>query len=165
MKKNVVFRLSLVLNFLWVFSMVCVAQSKKDIRKHKIKITTETITTFENGKETLRNNQFRRFDKEGQVIEEIDYDKNGKLKTKTLSKYNNLEQKTEETTFDANNKQLVREVYKYDADGEKSEEWHYNEKNELENKSIYTLKNGLKTERKTYDSKGKLIEVKKYGYQ
>jgi hypothetical protein len=158
-------KITVIFKFLFLLSILSFAQSKKDIRKHKIKIITETITTFENTKEVVRNNQYRKFDKDGQIIEEVDYDKNGKIKTKTLSKYNNLEEKTEETVLDANNKQLSREVYKYNVEGEKSEEWHYNDKNELESKSIYTLKNGLKTERKTYDTKGKLIEIKKYGYQ
>ena len=144
---------------------VSFAQSKKYIKKHKIKSITETITTFENGKELTRNDQFSRYDKDGQIIEQIDYDKNGKVKTKTITKYNNLEDKTEETVFDGNNKQVLREIYKYDADGVKSEEWHYDEKDELVSKSLYTVKNGLKTERKMYDTKGKLIQTKKYAYQ
>ena len=141
------------------------AQSKKNIKKYKIKSITETVTTFEGGKELTRNDQFTRYDKNGQIIEQIDYDKNGKIKTKTITKYNNLEDKNEETIFDGNNKQVLREVYKYDADGEKSEEWHYDDKDELVSKSIYTVKNGLKIERKMYDTKGKLIQTKKYAYQ
>lgn len=146
-----------------IVSITAFAQSKKDIRKNNVKTLTETITNYENGKETTLNDVFRRFDKNGEVIEEINYDKNGKMKSKTITKYKD-EDKTEETIFDANGKQLSREVYKYNVDGEKVEELHYDAKNELESRSLYTLKRGLKLERKTYDEKGKLIQVKKYNY-
>ncbi len=155
-------RLTLLFATILASFTVSFAQSKKDIKKHKIKTITETVTSFEGGKELIRNDQFTRYDKNGQIIEQIDYDKNGKVKTKTITKYNNLEDKNEETIFDGNNKQVLREVYKYDADGEKSEEWHYDDKDELVSKSIYTVKNGLKIERKMYDTKGKLIQIKKY---
>ncbi len=140
------------------------AQSKKDIRKNSVKTLTETVTIFENGKETTITDSFKKFDKNGETIEEINYDKNGKIKSKTIAKYKD-EDKIEETIFDGNGKQVSREVYKYDVDSEKIEEWHYDSSNQLSSKSFYVNKRGLKIERKTYDTKGKLIQVKKYGYQ
>lgn len=158
-------KISQILLLMLIVSSTIFAQSKKDIKKNKVKSLTETIISYENGKEIIHNDLIRKFDKNGQVIEETNFDKNGKIKTKTISKFNNLEDKVEETVLDGNNRQISREVYKYDAEDEKSEEWHYNEKNEFESKSVYVVKNGLKIERKTYDSKGKLIQLKKYIYE
>ncbi len=164
MKKPFYVSIFLFIHFT-LFISNALAQSKKAIRKNNVTTLTETITTFDNGKETTRNDLIQKFDKKGQVLEETSYDKMGKFKQKTVAKYNNLDDKTEEITFDANNKQLSKEVYKYDAEGDKSEEWHYDGNNELVSKSFYVNKKGLKTERKTYDTKGKLIQVKKYSYQ
>jgi hypothetical protein len=166
-KKYIIIITSLTISILHftLFTGSGFAQSKKDIRKNNVKTLTETITTFENGKETTRNDLIQKFDKKGQVIEETRYDKSGKFKEKVVTKYNNLDDKTEEIIYDANGKQHSREIYKYDAEGDKSEEWHYDDRNELVSKSFYTTKKGLRIERKTYDMKGKLIQSKKYEYQ
>jgi uncharacterized protein YkuJ len=142
------------------------AQSKKDIRKNNIKGITEIITEYDGGKEVTHNDVSRKFDKEGEVIQEINYDKNGVLKEKTLTKNNKDGDKIEETIFDANGKQSKRFAYKYDGFGQKIEEIEYDAKNILFTKSVYSNNaKGLKTERKTYDAKGKLIQVKKYIYE
>ena len=144
----------------------CFAQSKKDIRKNNIKGVTEIVTEYENGKESVHNDVSKKFDKEGEVIQELNYDKNGVLKEKILTKNNKDGDKIEETIFDASGKQTKRFTYKYDSFGEKIEEIQYDAKNALLTKSVYTSNNkGLKTERKTYDSKGKLIQAKKYTYE
>ena len=62
------------------------AQSKKEIRKNNIKGVSEVITEYENGKESTHNDVSKKFDKEGEVIQEINYDKNGVLKEKILTK-------------------------------------------------------------------------------
>ena len=142
------------------------AQSKKDIRKNNIKGITEVVIEYENGKETTHNDVAKRFDKEGEVIQEINYDKNGVLKEKIVTKNNRDGDKIEEVFYDATGKQSKRFTYKYDSFGEKTEEIQYDAKNILLTKSIYSNNNkGLKAERKTYDAKGKLIQIKKYVYE
>lgn len=142
------------------------AQGKKTIRKNNIKGMTEVITDYENGRENTHNDVAKKFDKEGETIQEINYDKNGVLKEKILTKNNKEGDKIEEIIFDANGKQSSRFTYKYNSDGEKIEEVKYDAKNSLQSKSVYGInKNGLKTEKKTYDSKGKLIQTKKYVYE
>ena len=51
------------------------AQSKKDIRKNGVKGMTEVIVEYENGKEVSHNDVSKKFDKEGEVILEVNYDK------------------------------------------------------------------------------------------
>jgi hypothetical protein len=147
-------------------SVLVFGQSKKDVKKFGIKSITETLTTFVDGKALTINDSYQKFDKKGQLIEEMTYDRYGKVKHKRQMKYNNLGDKEEESTFDSTGHLEAREVYKYDSEGEKIEEIRYGAKGELLSKAIFTLDaRGLKTERKTYDAKNKLIEVKKYIYE
>lgn len=141
------------------------AQSKKEIKKYDIVAVTETITEVVDGKEVTRNDSYKKFDKDGNVLEEANYDKTGKLKERIVRIYDRFDNKTQEITFDATNRQEKRETYKYNEMGEKTEELEYNDKNVLVSKSVYvTDRRGLKTEKKVYDSKGKLIQTKKYRY-
>lgn len=125
------------------------AQSKKDIRKNGVKGITEVVVEYENGKEVSHNDVSKKFDKEGEVILEVNYDKNGALKDKTATKFNRDGDKIEEATFDATGKQINRFVYRYNADGEKSEEIKYDAKNVLISRSVYVINaKGLRTEKK-----------------
>ena len=155
--------LMIVLPFIWMESF---AQSKKEIRKNNIKGVSEVITEYENGKESTHNDVSKKFDKEGEVIQEINYDKNGVLKEKILTKNNKDGDKIEEIIYDANSKQSLRYTYKYNNFGEKTEEIQYDAKNAVLTKSVYLNNSkGLKAEKKTYDAKGKLIQIKKYNYE
>lgn len=141
------------------------AQSKKEIKKYDIVAVTETITEIVDGKEVTRNDSYKKFDKDGNVLEEVNYDKTGKLKERIVRIYDRFDNKTQEITFDATNRQAKRETYKYNELGEKTEEVEYNDKNVLMTRSIFvTDRRGLKTEKKVYDGKGKLVQTKKYRY-
>ena len=150
----------------WCLGGFCVAQSKKDIRKNGVKSLTEMIINYHDGKESTHQDSYQKFNKNGDTVDETEFDKTGKIKKRVVTKYNSLNDKTEETTFDEKGKQVEKLTYKYNSDGEKTEEWLYNDKNELVEKSVYSFnKKGLKTDRKTYDMKGKLIQLKKYIYE
>ncbi|MEA5260468.1 hypothetical protein VB264_21910 [Arcicella aquatica] len=148
-----------------ILSAQLFGQSKKDLKKYRVKNITEIIVDVSGGKETKRTDVQKKLDDNGNVIEEINFDKKGNIQTKTLNKYNSEKDKVEEIVQDANGKQISREVYKYDINGEKKEEWKYNELNTLEAKQIYTIDSkGFRTERKTIDAQGKTIQIKKYIY-
>ncbi|MET3125755.1 hypothetical protein ABID42_000857 [Arcicella rosea] len=147
------------------FSFQLLGQNKKDLKKYRVKSITEIITDFNGGKETKRYDVQKKLDDNGNVIEEVNFDKKGNIQNKIFSKYNSEKDKVEEILQDANSKQLSREVYKYDVNGEKKEEWKYNDLNVLESKYIYTIDGkGFRTERKTLDAQGKTIQIKKYIY-
>jgi hypothetical protein len=140
-------------------------QSKKEIKKYDIVAVTETITEVVDGKEITRNDSYKKFDKDGNVLEEVNYDKYGKLQERIVRIYDRFDNKTQEITFDATNRQIKRETYKYDEMGDKNEEVEYNAKNLVVSRSVFiTDRRGLKSEKKVYDSKGKLIQTKKYRY-
>ncbi|AYQ35147.1 hypothetical protein [Runella sp. SP2] len=141
------------------------AQSKKEVKKYDIVSTTETIVEVVDGKEVTRNNSYKKFDKDGNVIEEVKYDNYGKIEERIVRIFDKFDNKTQEITFDATNHQLKREVYKYNELGEKIEESEFNSKNQLVSRAVFVAdRRGLKLEKKTYDGKGKLIQTKKYRY-
>jgi hypothetical protein len=142
------------------------AQSKKEIKKYDIQATTITLTDYVDGKELARTDSYEKYDKHGNVLEEINYDKAGRIKEKIVRKFNRFDDKVEEVTVDADNRQLSREVYQFNELGEKVGELKYDSKNTLVSRAVYTLdRRGLKTEKKTYDPKGTLLQLKKYKYR
>jgi hypothetical protein len=155
-------RLTLLLLFITGYGFT---QSKKEVKKYDIVSVTETITEVVDGKEITRNDSFKKFDKDGNVLEEIKYDNYGKVEERIVSIFDRFDNKTQEIRFDAANRQIKRETYKYDDTGEKTEEVEYNAKNTLVTRAVFvTDRRGLKSEKKVYDSKGKLIQTKKYRY-
>ena len=71
--------------FLALSCLSTFAQGKKAIKNHGIKSVTETST--QSGK-TI-NESSKKFNKEGEVIEEIDYNKEGEIKEIKKYIYNN----------------------------------------------------------------------------
>ena len=86
------------------------AQSKKEIKKNGVKTLTESISEGNKSHKSL----YQKFNKKGSLIEEIDFDNTGKIKSTKTFKYNQKNDKIEELTLDANNKQTERQSFKYD---------------------------------------------------
>jgi antitoxin component YwqK of YwqJK toxin-antitoxin module len=141
-------------------------QSKKEIKQYDIATTAEAITEYVDGREITRNEAYKKYDKQGNVIEEVDYDKGGRVKERVVRKFNPAGDKTEETTYDATGQLLKRETYRYDDSGLKLEELMYDSQNMLVSRSVFKMDwRGLKTEKKTYDGKGNPIQTKTYRYE
>lgn len=137
------------------------AQGKKEIRKNGIK--SVTITDNENGK--ILNNKISYFDKNGETVEESEYDKDGALKTIHKYKLNKDGDVIEEEEHDAKTNGVEKHVYKYNSIGERIEE-QILDSNGKKIKTHYYSYNakGLKTERKTVDANGKVTSVRTYNY-
>ncbi|MEA3494659.1 MAG: hypothetical protein U9R42_01345 [Bacteroidota bacterium] len=115
------------------------AQSKKEIKKNAIESTTVWKYNYKSGKEKKQKESVLKFDKNGKIIEKIKYDKNtGKI-----------------------NKHIV---FKYDSNGNKIKETSYYPDGKVKKVAKYTYNGTLKTEKKVYDDKGKLVSKKKYIY-
>ncbi|MEI6574903.1 MAG: hypothetical protein WCO63_01870 [Bacteroidota bacterium] len=141
------------------------AQSKKDIRNAKIASETTTVTQTDNGKDITYKETYTIYDKNGNVTEQTEYNKEGAVKRKESNKYNADNDKTEEVVFDAKEKTTRKTSFTYNVDGSKTGEIEYDEKGIILKQSTYTYNNkGLKTEKKTFDGKKKLLSTKKYNY-
>ena len=77
--KNLVFILLCFLVFSNSF-----AQSKKDLAKNNILSETTTVTKIEDGKEITFKDTYTVYDKDGKVIEETNYNKEGAVKEKKI---------------------------------------------------------------------------------
>ncbi len=139
----------------------CQAQKKKDIKKAGIK----TITTTETQGTKSFNDSKVTYDAAGNIIEEINYDKEGNLKSTKKFKYNKDGDPIEETEYDEKNTLKEIKLTKYNALGEKTEEQYLDKDKKQFKKYIYTFSaKGFKTERKHYDANNVLISTKKYAY-
>lgn len=156
---------------LWVIVLLCLtittvsAQSKKDIRENKIVSETSNITTIDNGKEVTYKDSYVVYDKNGNVAEETEYNKDGTIKRKETNKYNTNKDKTEEVVFDGKDKTTHKTTFFYNSGGQKIGEIEYDGAGKILKQSMITYNaNGFKTEKKTYDANKKLISTKKFTY-
>ena len=157
------------------------AQSKKEVKAHKIKASMTTI--IENGK-TI-NDAKTLFDAKGNEIEKTEYNKEGAIKSVHKFKYNSDGDELEDEQYDATNKlvekkqndnlveqmneqevkHVEKKITKYKLLGEKTEEAYFDGLGKSTKKHTYVYDGkGLKTERKTLDADGKVISVKKHVY-
>jgi len=144
------------------------SQKKKDIKKDKIKSTTETITKIENGKEVTYKDSYTSFDKNGNIIEEINYNKDGTVKKRHTSRFDDGKNKTEEIEYEGVDGKAIQKKhqYSYNSKGDKILEITYDGAGKLIKKEVYTYNSlGLRDEKKVYDAKNVLIESHKYSYE
>src|ERR1051326_2018426 len=146
-------------------------KEKKDIKSFKIKSITETVTDYENGKETsTRKDSYFAYDKDANILVNEEYRKDGTLKHKETNKYDGKGNKTEEVVFDAAEstpkvEKNIRCVCKFDMDDNKTEELEYDADGKLIQKTQYSYNTkGDKTFEAVYDASGKLIKKVVYSY-
>jgi hypothetical protein len=152
------------------------AQSKKDIRLYKIKGVTETTVVYEGGKEVANyRSEVKKFDKEGNTIEDITYNRDGSVRRKEAAKYSGKD-KVEEVAQDVNNQKKNDDedddggkykhiTWKYNTTGDKTEEVWYNEKGGVIKKIVFTYNaRGDRQSEITYDAAGKVTKKIVYTY-
>src|SRR5690348_2185184 len=125
--------ITIVFSSLFLVHCSAIGQSRKDIKKFGIKSTTETVVEYVNGKEVSHIESIEKFDKEGNVIEDTEYNKDHTFKKKESRTYNKA--------------------------GDVLQEIRYDEKGNLISKHVYTYNdaNDIASEQKT-DANGKIIE-------
>jgi hypothetical protein len=142
-------------------STFCFSQKKKEIKKAGIKSISITET---HGNKTITDSKLF-YDSNGNILEEINHDKEGALKSITKYKYNSSGDIIEETEYDEKNILKEKRLTKYNNLGEKIEELILDKDNKQLKKNIITYDSkGFKTERKTYDANNVLVSTKKYSY-
>jgi Skp family chaperone for outer membrane proteins len=161
MKKTFIFAL-----LLFTGMAAAHAQSKKDIKALKIKTATETITSWETGKEVTWKSEYSAFDKEGNTTEQVEYNADGSVKRKELNKFNAKGDKVEEIIIDnSGNKKPEADdkykhaVYRYNAKGKEIEDLRYDEKGTLVRKTVTSYNsNGDRIMEITSDGSGKVLK-------
>lgn len=104
----------------------------------KIKSVTVSEETHEKGNKKIMKDSEKKYDINGNLLEEINY-KNGEFDSHTTYEYDSNNNKTKETEFDKAGNATKVTTTKYDE-------------------------NGLKTEKCVYDGKGTLKSKKNYKY-
>ncbi|MBN1115584.1 MAG: hypothetical protein JXA77_00140 [Bacteroidales bacterium] len=125
--------------FMFILSVSVNAQTKSQIKELNIKSTSVWSYDYSTGKEVKKLDQVEKFNNRGQVIQLIDYDKNGKQKE--------------------------RITYSYNDNGDITEEKYYDETDKIAKAYKYTYEDQLKKTKEKYDDKGNLIWKKVYVYE
>lgn len=141
------------------------AQSKKDIKKHKIRLVQEYVSETKNGKTIKYLDASKEYDKNACLISDVEYRKNGTIKKKEVHKYNVHKDRIETTEYDSVGF-VHRIVISYSTDDEKAKELYYNEKGELQREVVYLYDDKeLKTERRSTNSKKAIESVRTWLYE
>jgi len=115
-----------------------VAQGSKTLKRNKIESQTVYEYFIEEGLKDPVVEQIERYDADGNLIEQKQFNKEGDIKDWQIFKYDTAGNKTEEITMDMRGNQDERVVWIYDGD--------------------------LVVEKKYYDHKDRLVKRKEYKY-
>ena len=107
-----------------------------------------------------------KYDKNGNRIELIEYKSDGDIKRFNKFEYNDNGKVIYEQHIDPITKKPKETIeFTYSEGDGLIKEVHYNNKLQLTQTVVYTYENHLKTEKKTTNSTGKVIESKTYTYE
>ena len=151
--------------FFTLLSVNSFSQSKKEVKKFKIKSSTTVVTESLEGKEKTRTDSYQKFDNSGNVLEEIEYNKDGSFKKKETHKYNRNNDNTEDVIFDEKGNVQKKTITEYNMNKDKTHESVYDGSGKLIEKTQhgYNAK-GLRSYENTTDDKGKMIKKSMYAY-
>lgn len=181
------FKVQLLLIFLLILN-VSFSQSRKKIRKYKIKSVSEIV--IDSTKQEFRESLYK-FDKNGNVIFEEEFSKKKKFKLKNEYVFDKKNRLTEQiiynekgvitqiinttyaldlpiyiSIFDKDRKLISITENKYDGFGDKIQEITKDSQGKIVLSVEYSYnEKGLKISKKTFNASNVLIEEKKYTYE
>lgn len=145
-----------ILFFLNILSSAVFAQNKKEVKKLKIKSTTIVVTEYADSKEKSRTDSYQKFDKSGNVIEELEYNNDGTFKKREAHKFNKDNDVIEEIIYDEKGNIKSKKTIEYNVNKDKKVENEYDVTGKLVAKTQYGYTpNGFKSYEITTDDKGK----------
>lgn len=135
--KNLLILSTLLLAVTW--SIEAQSVNKKEAKKKQIKSVSEWETDLRTRKAKDILESYVKYNQDGEVLEIIERNNDGEV--------------------------TLHEKYEYDKDGNKITEFQYDSEGELKKKHVYKYVDGLRTERATFDYKGRQIGKKRYVYE
>ncbi len=138
---------------------------RKEIAHLKISSKTSHESFYQENELKTYKERFTRFDKSGEITEDIQYKKDGTIKSKENFTYNSLGDKTEKWEFKSNDGLTQRTSYSYDALGRKVAENEYDANGLLQKKTSFSYdKKGFLLEKRISNPQGELLSHEKYTY-
>jgi hypothetical protein len=148
------------------FSTFCFSQSKKELKDAGVISRTENTSKLVKKSMVNYVESTEKYDENGNRIEVIEYKTDGDIKNFDRFEYNEKGKLSKEFHLDPLSKKAKETIeYFYNEDDKTIKEVYYNKKNELSKTVEYVYENKLKTEKKTTNGSGKVIELKKYTYE
>ena len=145
--------------------LVVSAQTKKDLKEAGVKSRIEMTSKLEKKSMITYQESAEKYDDNGNKVEVIEYNSKGDVKSYMQFEYNDKGKVMKEMKMDASSKKPLRTVEFFYEDDKLTKEILYNKKNEIAEITVYTYDGKLKTEKKTTNNNGKVIETKTYTYE
>ncbi len=131
-------RLSKIMVGLLILTISVSAQKKNTVKENNIRSVTEYKQDTEKKGANIKES-YTLFDADGNVLEQIDYDATGKIKSHIKFQFDSENNKTKEIDLSPEGKVLKTTEYKYSGD--------------------------IRTEKNIYDAAGKLKTKRTYKYE
>jgi len=145
-------------------------ESKKTVKKYKIKSLTETVTSSVNEKEITYTESVTTYNKEGKETSITEYNSNKTIKKQETTVYDNEGNKIQETILKTEEPQKTkvnykRLVYKYNANNDRTEEIQYDVANKIQKRELFGYNNlGERNSVTVYDGDGKITKKQSINY-
>lgn len=130
----------LLIHLLWISMTIAshgTTQAQTKPFPGKIKSVTEVVIETKSGKETERKKSFQSFDERGNVLEEIEFEDDGKIKSHATYEYNEQGLKVRETVLLPDGKVETVTNYIYDHDGNRLSKTVLDKNGVVKSKKIY----------------------------
>lgn len=137
------------------------AQTKPPVRS-----VTEFAIETKGGKSIEIKRFYQEYDQRGNLVNEIDYDSEGKVQEELKYEYNTLNQKVKETDYDSNGKVQEERKYEYNTLNQKVKEIHSTPEGKINEMTTYEYdEKGDRVLKIVTEGNGKLKSKKKYVYE
>lgn len=148
------------------------SQSKKLLRTYGITKKTETVVKYKDGSpQDPYVSDIERFDKRGEWVERIDYNKSGDIKKREVRSYDKrllveeIQDKPQEKEWTETTPSYKHRVYSFNKKSDLMEEKDLSRKGNLKRKRTYTYnKYGDRITRTTTDKQGEIETIENYSY-
>ena len=137
------YSISVFILFLALLSVNVFSQSKKEVKKFKIKSSTTIVSESIDGKEKTRTDSYQKFDNSGNVLEEIEYNKDGSFKKKESHKYNKNNDNIEDVIYDEKGNVQKKTMTEYNMNKDKTSETVYDGNGKFIEKTQLVKPNGV----------------------
>lgn len=154
-----------VLLIVMFINTLCYGQKKRDIIQNRVKSITEMYENVEEGRKAYKTG-FVRYDRTGEVVEELKLKNSGNFDSHYLYEYNNKGNCKKETSLDEKGKILFYVEIEYDALGNKVTETQFSATGKKEKATEYKYNaQGMRSERIIVMPNGKVKSKKQYVYE
>ncbi|MEO6166970.1 MAG: hypothetical protein ABIO46_12735 [Chitinophagales bacterium] len=132
-------QLTIIVSFLVIIFLLpnTLVKAQSKMNTGKVKSVTEVTIETKGGKEAENKKSFQSYDERGNMLEEIEYEDDGKIKNHTTSEYNEQNLKIKENSFFPDGKVETVSIFAYDHEGNRVSKTVMDKNGAIKSKKLY----------------------------